>query len=66
MSVKIMGGKPANPPKPMCKADIQGQGSIPYAKATMEKTPDTAMGKITTGKKRGMGAALRGGDFRIA
>lgn len=66
MSVKIMGSKPANPPKPMCRADIQGQGSIPYAKATMEKTPDTSTAKITTGKKRGMGAALRGGSFKIA
>jgi hypothetical protein len=61
MRVKVNGAPPA--PKPVAKADIQGQGSIPYAVAKAEKTPDTAMGKSTTGKKRGMGAALRGSRF---
>jgi hypothetical protein len=63
MRVKVNGAPPANPPKPVAKADIQGQGSIPYAVAKEEKTPDIAMGKSTTGKKRGMGAALRGSRF---
>ena len=63
MKVKVDGAPPKNPPNPVAKADIQGQGSIPYAVAKEEKTPDTAMGKSTTGKKRGMGAALRGSRF---
>ena len=63
MSVKVNGVPPVNPPKPVNKAVIEGQGSIPYAMAKEEKTPDTAIGKSTTGKKRGMGAALRGSRF---
>lgn len=63
MKVKVDGAPPKNPPKPVAKADIQGQGSIPYAVAKEEKTPDIAIGKPTTGKKRGMGAALRGSRF---
>jgi len=63
MKVKVDGAPPKNPPNPVAKADIQGQGSIPYAVAKEEKTPDTAVGKSTTGKKRGMGAALRGSRF---
>jgi hypothetical protein len=63
MKVKVDGAPPKNPPNPVAKADIQGQGSIPYAVAKEEKTPDIAMGKSTTGKKRGMGAALRGSRF---
>lgn len=63
MKVKCCGAPPKNPPKPVNRADIQGQGSIPYAKATTERTPNTAMGKAVTGKKRGMGAALRGSRF---
>jgi len=34
--------------------------------AKEEKTPNTAVGKVTTGKKRGMGAALRGSRFTSA
>ena len=63
MKVKVDGAPPKNPPNPVAKAEIQGQGSIPYAVAKEEKTPDTAVGKSTTGKKRGMGAALRGSRF---
>ena len=59
MKVKVDGAPPKNPPNPVAKADIQGQGSIPYAVAKEEKTPDTAVGKSTTGKKRGMGRASR-------
>tara|TARA_B100000902_G_scaffold160873_1_gene156441 strand:+ start:4066 stop:4266 length:201 start_codon:yes stop_codon:yes gene_type:complete len=63
MKVKVDGAPPKNPPNPVAKAEIQGQGSIPYAVAKEEKTPDTMTGKSTTGKKRGMGAALRGSRF---
>jgi hypothetical protein len=63
MKVKVNGAPPKNPPTPVAKAEIQGQGSIPYAVAKEEKTPNTMMGKSTTGKKRGMGAALRGSRF---
>lgn len=64
--VKCSGAPGAEPPKPVNKAVIDGQGSIPYATLKEEKTPDIAKGKITTGKKRGMGAALRGSRFTIA
>jgi len=50
MKVKVNGAPPVKAPTPVAKE---------------EKTPDTAMGKITTGKKRGMGAALRGSRFTI-
>ena len=42
-AVKIISG-PVEAPKPQNKAVIQGQGSIPYAKATKEKTPN--IGKV--------------------
>jgi hypothetical protein len=64
--VKFQGTTPSEPPTPVVKADIENQGSIPYAVATEETTPNTMVAKITRGKKRGMGAALRGGDFTIA
>ena len=38
MRVKVDGAPPKNPPNPVAKADIQGQGSIPYAVAKEEKT----------------------------
>ena len=66
MTVKVNGAPPKNPPAPVNKADIQGQGSIPYASAKEEKTPDTMFVKVTTGTKRGMGAALRGSRFTSA
>ena len=65
-TVKVNGVKPKEPPTPVAKADIEGQGSIPYAVATEEETPNTMTAKITRGQKRGMGAALRGGRFTIA
>ena len=49
--VKIMGGPIKEPPKPVGKAEIQGQGSIPYAQTIEEPTPDTMFAKVTTGKK---------------
>ncbi len=48
------------------EVEIQGQGSIPYAQAEEVATPNTEFAKITTGKKRGMGAAERGSRFTIA
>ena len=44
MKVKVNGAPAANAPKPVNKAVIDGQGSIPYASAKVEKTPDIAMG----------------------
>ena len=37
-----------------------------YKTIEEEVTPNTQFAKITRGKKRGMGAAERGGDFTIA
>lgn len=65
-SVKIVTNTPGAAPKPQTFADVKGQGKIPYCQMVEEKTPNTATAKITTGKKRGMGAALRSGSFRIA
>ena len=65
-AVKIMGGPIQEPPKPTTYADIKDQGGIPYATMKEEKTPNTAKAKITKGKRRGMGAALRGAEFTNA
>ena len=65
-SVKIMGGPIKEPPKPTKSADIEGQGRIPYATLKDEKTPNIAKAKVTKGKRRGMGAALRGAEFTNA
>ena len=62
-SVKCNGAPGKNPPKAVNKAVIKGQGSIPYAQTEDVATPNTEKGKITTGNKRGMGAALRGSRF---
>jgi hypothetical protein len=61
--VKYMGSKPANAPKPSKMAVIDGQGSIPFCEMKEMATPKTAKGISITGKKRGMGAALRGNRF---
>ena len=61
--VNYMGSKPANAPKPSKMAVIQGQGEIPFCTMEEMKTPNTAKGISITGKKRGMGAALRGDRF---
>ena len=65
-TVKFNGAPIKEPPKPTTKAEIKGQGSIPYAQLKEVATPNTEFAKITTGKKRGMGAAERGGRFTIA
>jgi len=65
-SVKILSGPGAAAPKPQKYADIKGQGKIPFCEMKEEKTPNTAKAQITSGKKRGMGAALRGGNFKSA
>jgi hypothetical protein len=65
-SVKIVSGPGAEAPKPQKYADIKGQGKIPFCEMKEEKTPNTAKAQLSTGKKRGMGAALRGGNFKIA
>tara|TARA_Y100001937_G_scaffold102309_1_gene140661 strand:- start:800 stop:1003 length:204 start_codon:yes stop_codon:yes gene_type:complete len=64
--VKIMGGPIQEPPKPTNYADIRDQGRIPYATLKEEQTPDTERAKVTKGKRRGMGAALRGAEFTNA
>lgn len=64
-SVKIVSGPGANAPKPQKYADIKGQGRIPYCEMKEEKTPNIGKAQLSTGKKRGMGAALRGGSFKI-
>ena len=64
--VKFSGGPIKQPPKPVGKAEIKGQGSIPYAQTIDTPTPATMFAKVTTGKKRGMGAAERGSRFTSA
>jgi len=61
--VKYMGSKPGDAPKPSKMAVIEGQGKISYCDMKEMKTPNTAKAISTTGKKRGMGAALRGGRY---
>jgi hypothetical protein len=65
-AVKIHGAPMPEPPKPVAKAVFKDQGSIPYPNPKTIKTPNADTVKIIKGKKRGMGAALRGGNFRIA
>ena len=64
--VKIYGAPSAEPPKPVAKAVFRDQGSIPYPNPKTIKTPKADKATVTTGTARGMGAALRGGKFRIA
>lgn len=45
---------------------IKDQGFVPYSDAQEEKTPNVSKGSSVTGKKRGMGAALRGDRFTIS
>jgi hypothetical protein len=61
--VKYMGSAPGKVPAASKKAVIDGQGSIPFGSFKDVATPNTAKGISTTGTKRGMGAALRGGQF---
>ena len=64
-SVKIVTNTPGAAPKQKF-ADIKDQGRIPYCQMEEIATPNTSKAKITTGKKRGMGAALRGSRFTNA
>ena len=61
--VKCVGSKPSDAPKPAKAAVIDGQGRIPFAKQVKVATPNTAKGTTSSGKSRGMGAALRGGRY---
>jgi hypothetical protein len=63
--VKIVSGPGVDAPKPQPYAEIKDQGRIPYPQVVDEKTPDTTKVKVVKGKSRGMGAALRGGNFTI-
>ena len=65
-SVKIHGAPSKEPQKPVAKAVFKDQGSIPYPNPKTIKTPKADKATITKGTARGMGAALRGGKFRIA
>lgn len=65
-SVKIVTNTPKAAQTPQNYADIKDQGRIPYCKLEEIATPNTAKAKVTTGKKRGMGAALRGARFTNA
>tara|TARA_Y100000114_G_scaffold151606_1_gene168606 strand:- start:253 stop:459 length:207 start_codon:yes stop_codon:yes gene_type:complete len=57
--VKIVTNTPGPAPKATMSAEIQGQGSIPYGEAKEVKIP-TKMSKMTA---RGMGAAIKGGNY---
>ncbi|HCV04902.1 MAG TPA: hypothetical protein DG048_19895 [Pseudoalteromonas sp.] len=61
--VHIISGPAEAPPTPVNKEVIEGQGSVPFGKIIPKKTPNTEEGKIFRGKKRGMGAALRGSRY---
>jgi len=63
--VKHMGAPANAAPKAANYADIKGQGRVPYQKTVSHAGPSTATGKVTMGKKRGMGAAQRGNRFKI-
>ena len=65
-SVKIVTNTPGAAPKPQRYADIKDQGKIPYCQTEEIATPNTAKATVTIGKKRGMGAALRGSRFTNA
>ena len=63
--VKHMGAPAGSSPKAVNYADIKGQGRVPYQKTVSRPGPSIGTGKMTMGKKRGMGAAERGSRFRI-
>jgi|TARA_R110000796_G_scaffold5890_5_gene21618 hypothetical protein len=45
--------------------EIKDQGYVPYNDAKDEKTPNVATASMVAGKNRGMGDAIRGGNFKI-
>tara|TARA_R110000868_G_scaffold119_4_gene1245 strand:+ start:6914 stop:7120 length:207 start_codon:yes stop_codon:yes gene_type:complete len=61
--VNYKGAAPGKTPPAVNKAIIGGQGSIPFSGSEKVATPKTSEGITTTGQKRGMGAALRGGRY---
>ena len=63
--VKHMGAPAGSAPKAANHADIKGQGKVPYGKIVRRAGPSIGTGKVTMGKKRGMGAAQRGSRFKI-
>ena len=63
--IKHMGAPADSAPKATNYADIKGQGRVPYKKTVSRAGPSIGTGKITMGKKRGMGAAQRGNRFKI-
>tara|TARA_R100001126_G_scaffold73669_1_gene43165 strand:+ start:1662 stop:1859 length:198 start_codon:yes stop_codon:yes gene_type:complete len=58
-SVKVDGSKPGNGPKAVEFAQIDKQGRVPYGKTADVKIP----GALKKMKARGMGAAVKGGDY---
>ena len=62
--VHIISGPGEEPPTPVGKAVIKGQGSVPYISPKESPGPDTEKGIIIKGKKKGMRSALRGGRFQ--
>ena len=44
---------------------VKDQGFVPYNDAKSETTPHVSKATSVSGKHRGMGAALRGGSFKI-
>jgi hypothetical protein len=44
---------------------VKDQGFVPYSDAKSETTPNVSKATSVSGKNRGMGAALRGGSFKI-
>ena len=63
--VKHMGAPAGPAPKAANHADIKGQGKVPYGKIVSRAGPSIGTGKVTMGKKRGMGSAQRGSRFKI-
>ncbi len=45
--------------------EIKDQGYVPYNDGEEEKTPNVEKATMVSGKNRGMGEAIRGGEFKI-
>tara|TARA_R110000787_G_scaffold202970_1_gene313532 strand:- start:68 stop:247 length:180 start_codon:yes stop_codon:yes gene_type:complete len=45
--------------------EIKDQGYVPYNDAKDEKTPNVEKASMVSGENRGMGEAIRGGNFKI-
>ena len=57
--VKIVTNTPGPAPKATMSAEIKGQGTIPYGEAKEVQVPT----KLPTMTVRGMGAAIKGGNY---